>query len=234
MIGRLHPFFSYFGAKWRAAPHYPAPKHGLVVEPFAGSACYSLYHHQMKVILADIDPTIANLWRWLIAADANEIEAIPENVDCLDDLPTCTRQEARDLVGFWFVKGSVSPVTKKFAWARTGNWDSQFWGPEIKRRIINQLPYIRHWGVVCEDYRNLPDVEACWFVDPPYQRHGRHYVHGSIDYRELAFWCHRRRGQLIVCEQEGAEWMNFQKFRTIKSLKSRTSAEVFYARGGQS
>ncbi len=34
----LKPFFCYFGGKWRAAPHYPTPKHAEIVEPFAGAA----------------------------------------------------------------------------------------------------------------------------------------------------------------------------------------------------
>lgn len=41
----LRPFFTYFGAKWRAAPHYPPPTHPTVIEPFAGAAGYALRHH---------------------------------------------------------------------------------------------------------------------------------------------------------------------------------------------
>jgi hypothetical protein len=40
----LRPFFSYYGAKWGLGRHYSAPAHWTVVEPFAGSAGYSLFH----------------------------------------------------------------------------------------------------------------------------------------------------------------------------------------------
>jgi hypothetical protein len=40
----VRPFFSFFGSKWRVAPHYPAPERDLIIEPFAGSAGYSLRH----------------------------------------------------------------------------------------------------------------------------------------------------------------------------------------------
>ena len=35
---KLKPFFTYYGGKYRAAPKYPEPVHGSIVEPFAGSA----------------------------------------------------------------------------------------------------------------------------------------------------------------------------------------------------
>lgn len=40
----LHPFFPYYGSKWSLGPLYPAPRHDRIIEPFAGSACYSLHH----------------------------------------------------------------------------------------------------------------------------------------------------------------------------------------------
>lgn len=47
----LRPFFRYFGSKWLVGKHYPAPMHETIVEPFAGSACYSLHHFDRKVVL---------------------------------------------------------------------------------------------------------------------------------------------------------------------------------------
>ena len=38
----LKPFWRYYGGKYRAAPAYPPPRLGTIVEPFAGSAGYSL------------------------------------------------------------------------------------------------------------------------------------------------------------------------------------------------
>lgn len=38
----MRPFFPYYGSAWRKARRgfYPAPEHGLVVEPLAGAAGY--------------------------------------------------------------------------------------------------------------------------------------------------------------------------------------------------
>jgi hypothetical protein len=40
----LKPFFCFYGGKWRVAPHYPAPEHTMVVEPFAGASGAGLLH----------------------------------------------------------------------------------------------------------------------------------------------------------------------------------------------
>ena len=47
-------------------------------------------------------------------------------------------------------------------------------------RIAKLLPEIKHWQTQFSDYKNLPDIEATWFIDPPYQFGGEHYsVNGS-------------------------------------------------------
>jgi hypothetical protein len=38
----LEPMFTYLGGKWRLAPKYPPPIHDTIIEPFCGSAGYSL------------------------------------------------------------------------------------------------------------------------------------------------------------------------------------------------
>ena len=49
----LKPFFSYFGSKYQVTKHYPIPKHNILIEPFAGSACYALHYPHKKVKLYD-------------------------------------------------------------------------------------------------------------------------------------------------------------------------------------
>ena len=53
--------------------------------------------------------------------------------------------------------------------------------------------------------------EASWFVDPPYQNQGKHYHYGpeNVDFAMLGNWCRTRLGQVIVCENEGADWLPF-------------------------
>jgi hypothetical protein len=51
---------------------------------------------------------------------------------------------------------------------------------------------------------------ATWFIDPPYVDGGKSYRYSEIDYPKLAAWCLRLRGQVIVCERQGADWLPFR------------------------
>ena len=62
---RLRPFFTFYGGKHRTARLYPAPEHGAVIEPFAGSAGYATRHHDRAATLGEKDETIAALWLYL-------------------------------------------------------------------------------------------------------------------------------------------------------------------------
>ena len=81
-------------------------------------------------------------------------------------------------------------------------------------------------------YHEAPDVRATWFVDPPYVGAGTHYRCSSkaIDFDHLGAWCVDRRGQVLVCENEGATWLPFAPFREIKACggsgRTSRSAEV--------
>src|SRR5689334_4647899 len=64
---QLRPFFGYYGGKWRdAVRHYPQPEYETIVEPFAGSAGFSLRYFDRKVVLCELDPVLAAVWRYLI------------------------------------------------------------------------------------------------------------------------------------------------------------------------
>lgn len=49
--------FYYYGRKKQIAKYYPSPNYSVIVEPFAGSAAYSLYENNWKkdVILIEKD-----------------------------------------------------------------------------------------------------------------------------------------------------------------------------------
>jgi hypothetical protein len=231
----LRPFFTYFGGKWRSAPKYPRPIYDTIVEPFAGSAGYALRYPDRKVILVEKSEPIAGIWRYLIGVSEREILALPllESGQSVDGLDIC--QEARWLIGMWLNKGSAAPCKIPSAWMRGGTHPTSYWGKEIRAIIAAQLARIRHWSVTCGDYTVAPDVEATWFVDPPYEGMGRHYPCGSaaIDFAHLAGWCRNRRGQAIVCEQRGAAWMPFADFGAFKATPSskqtkRRSAEALW------
>ena len=95
--------FYYFGRKKQTAKNYPQPKLDIIVEPFAGSAAYSLHNDNWKkeVILVDNNPTVIGLWTYLLAATTKDIENLPdlkegENVDDFKYLSV----EEKNLIGF--------------------------------------------------------------------------------------------------------------------------------------
>lgn len=232
---KLRPFFSYFGGKWRIAPKYPAPRYDLIIEPFAGSAGYALRHFERNVLLVDAYAPVVETWRYLITADPNEIIALPDlkHGQSVDDLDV--PQGARYLIGWWLNAGNTTPCKTLGAWARQYAEGSQlFWGPRCRARIADQVPFIRHWRVEQGSFADIPDIEATWFVDPPYQVRGTSYPKSAreIDFDALGRWCQARRGQAMVCENEGAAWLPFAPFVAAKAThgKHRTgrSAEVLW------
>lgn len=83
---KLRPFWRYYGGKWRAAPRYPQPRYDTIIEPFAGSAGYSLRYPERRVILVEKYTVIAEMWRYLIAVTPAEVLRIP-CVEHIDELP---------------------------------------------------------------------------------------------------------------------------------------------------
>lgn len=232
----LRPFFLFYGAKWRIAPTYPPPRFDLLVEPFAGAAGYSLRHPTHQVHLIDADEIIVGMWSYLIKTSESEVLSLPDIPDGATvhdvDWPCI---EARWLAGMWLTRGAVYPNVSASAWARDERYRSWFWGPRVRQRIADQLHAIRHWTVELGDYRQIKDVEASWFIDPPYINKGRYYRKNEIDYSHLADWCRSRRGQVIVCEQAGADWLPFQFHRRAKANESlhggKVSNEVVWTNG---
>ncbi len=215
----LWPFFTYYGGKWRDAPNYPKPQHETIIEPFAGSAGYALRYPAMCVKLFDADPIICAVWTYLITADPQEVLGLPDVDERGVDALEWPCDGAKWLAGFWLNKGTASPCKRPSAWMRSGIRPNSMWGPVIRSRIAEQLPQIRHWSIERRSYERIPNQSATWFVDPPYQMAGKHYRHGSrqIDYRALADFCRTRHGQVIVCENEGADWLPFSSPRHIKT-----------------
>lgn len=235
MSAGLRPFWRYYGGKWRAAPKYPPPRYGTIIEPFAGAAGYSLRYPDRQVILVEKYHVIAEIWRYLITADPAEIRAIPE-VDSVDDLPEWVPQGARWLVGFSMNSASSTPrrtLSSGRRKLRAMHRQFEGWTPALRSRVAAQVVHIRHWKVLESDYTSSPAITATWFVDPPYEgRPGSHYVHSSkkLDYRSLGVWCRSLGGQVLVCEADGATWLPFTAFGLTHGLAKIHSREAIWTR----
>ncbi len=221
----IKPFFSYYGSKYRIAPKYTPPRYATIVEPFAGSAGYALTYCDRSVVLVDKDPVVAGLWQYLTRVSAAEVMRIPADANSMDDVPG--PQEAKWLVGFWLDLATARPHrTRSRGFAQERGWSAK-----LRERVASQVDRIRHWRVICGSYEDAPDIEATWFIDPPYRVRGWYYKMNSraIDFPRLGEWCRSRRGQVIVCENTGAGWLPFRPFRRIKGAR-RPSVEAVWTR----
>lgn len=231
---QLKPLFSYFGSKWRIGPRYPKPRHDTIIEPFAGSAGYSLRYADKQIILYDLDPVVAGLWDYLVRVSEEEILSLPTEITDLREMDLT--QEQKWLIGFWVNKGNCDPWHIPCSWMRSGLKPHSFWGEYIRKRIADQLKHIRHWKIYNKSYDEAPNMEATYFVDPPYEKNGKDYAYKFRAYDQLAKWCQERWGQIIVCEQAPAAWLPFQEFRKNHSTyknkgrgtKVRYSQEVIW------
>jgi len=217
-------FFSYFGSKHRLARRYPPPRHDTIVEPFAGSAGYARRHYNRKVVLVEKSAALAACWRYLIGASVSEVMRLPDLKEGMStaDLDVCLG--VRTLIGLNIQAALGRPAKHSSSWGSD-------WNAVQRARIAGGLARIRHWQIIEGDYTLAPDVEATWFVDPPYEVEGYQYdgqcQAKHLDFAALSSWCRSRRGQVIVCENEGAEWLPFKRFaRQVGGHK--TSREVIW------
>lgn len=220
MPQKLTRFLPVYGGKRSLATRYSPPKHPLIIEPFAGGAGYSLEHYDGHMVhLYDLDERVCEVWKFLIEATADEILGIPTDIENVEELSEFG-QGVKWLVGWWFAPAnSGGPRPKRYDWGKNRNdatedYANNVWSKACRDRIAQQVHQIDHWTIKHLSYVDIVEnPEATWFVDPPYQvMKGRHYRKGSqkIDYKHLGQWCHERSGQVIVCENQDANWLNFQ------------------------
>lgn len=215
----VNPVMKYFGGKFRLAKRLPAPKHDVVVEPFAGGAGYSLYYGVRKAILIEKNEKVAAVWDYLIRASPEEILALPllSIGQPIDELDIC--QEAKWLLGFNVALAASPqlrlPNRKTFVFDPLGG-DSVLWGAARRHKISQTSMYIKDWKIIHGTYRDAPDIKATWLIDPPYAgKAGAHYKYGpkTLDYTDLADFCRTRNGLTIVCEgAEHGNWLPFEQY----------------------
>ncbi len=210
--------FSYLGSKSKIAHFYPAPLHNKIIEPFAGSARYSLLHFENDVLLCDTSNYVIDVWNYLINASEKDILSLPDVPSKIHlDNYTQLIDAERYLIGFHLCRGKSIP-------RKTGHGQNS-WSRD-KERIAKSLFKIRHWKVENKSYIDIENQEATWFIDPPYklvqERKGNsdRYPQGGIDYENLANFAKSRQGQVIVCEGDNADWL---PFRLLKIVNTNTN-----------
>jgi site-specific DNA-adenine methylase len=215
--------FAYFGSKHGLARYYPPPALGTIIEPFAGAAGYSVYWARagQRVRLYDKDPAVVALWETLMGASCAEVLA-----DCEEQLSAgqATHPFLTMLRGSGPLRVIGEETAKVNDWMRV-EWEKQ------KRRIALALPRIQSdkWSIECRSYEEIENRNAVWFIDPPYKPYttnaGNEYREGAsgIDYSHLATWCRERIGQVIVCEQQPADWLPFRPFRRQNAQSTSTT-----------
>lgn len=233
----LKPFFSYYGGKWRIAPKYPSPRYRTIIEPFAGSAGYSLRYPDRDILLVERYDVLYGIWSYLIRASEEEILGLPDVPygEKISDIPGIC-QEARWLMGFCVSQAVSTPRQQMSKFLRVHDNGAGSWNWKRRQRIASQLHAIRHWRVIHGSYEDIEvGNSATWYVDPPYQVQGKHYKERDIDYPRLGAWCRALPGQVIVCEGQDADWLPFQHFLDSKKVenrhhKNKTSPEMIWTK----
>jgi site-specific DNA-adenine methylase len=220
--------FSYYGSKSKVVHLYPKPKFGKIIEPFAGSARYSLKYFDRDVLLVDKYEVIVDLWHYLQQASEKDILGLPRLTRGLDLSKLNLSNNERLLVGFMagIGHGVPSKTVSPFASAHFSENRKSKWAT-----LAEQLHKIRHWTIICGDYQDIPNEEATWFIDPPYQYGGEHeYVYGNkqIDFAALGEWCKTRDGQAVVCETTKADWLPFWPLRRLHGV-NKVSVEAIWS-----
>ncbi|HDY86883.1 MAG TPA: hypothetical protein ENH82_02070 [bacterium] len=222
--------FSYYGSKSKIIKYYSIPKYDTIIEPFAGSAQYSFKYWERQVILVEKFKLLYDVWNWLIN------EATP---DYIMSLPLYNQSDAiyhdniavRDLLRLECCNGNTL-CGRKVA-GKYNRWSER--NGRGRKRISENLHKIKHWKIIHGDYLDIPNIQATWFVDPPYNNHaGTGYVENckNINYEQLGSWCKSRLGQTIVCEELLADWLPFEFLGSpnhhIGSAKAFSNIEAFW------
>ncbi|HWY37096.1 MAG TPA: hypothetical protein VNY73_00960, partial [Bacteroidia bacterium] len=173
--------FNYYGSKSRLVDLYPSPKFQKIIEPFAGSARYSLKHFEKEVLLVDKYDVVIKIWKWLQQCSVKDVMGLPvlKKGDKLSDLNLSEGE--RLFMGMINGVSSTSPRNTASSFASEQN------GRKNKfKHIADQLFKIKHWKFIHGDYKDLPNENITWFIDPPYKFGGHAYVENEIDFVYLS------------------------------------------------
>jgi len=215
----------YYGSKSKIVHLYPKPKFDRIIEPFAGTARYSLLYWDHDITLVDKDKKVVGIWKWFQQCSREDILRFPvlkkgdrvskEMFDC---------EEAFNLGRFLCSRAGGN-----------GRWTVTEFGEQeyrrFKKRTLSHLHKIKNWNIVHGSYEDLENMEATWFIDPPYQYGGEGYTEGNknLDFQSLAEWCRTRKGQVIVCENTKADWLPFYPMKMINGVANTFTTEAIWS-----
>ena len=198
------------------------------------------------MILIEKNQRIAEIWRWLLTVSEDEFLSLP-GVDTFDHIEETGLPDgpAREFVRQWCSEASPTGKNKVTSMMKSG-FEPGWYNFTTKNQlfIMSLIEKIRHWKIIEGDYQSAPDVRATWYIDPPYQFGGESYPKNcktrDLDFGALATWAKSRRGDVIVCEGDGANWMDFDPFKSCTDhtshdggLGSKKRQElIWYARDG--
>ena len=238
MAPRANCLFSYYGSKSHLVQHYPKPKFDTIIEPFAGGGVYSLRYAERQVILNELNPEVYGLWKYLIETPVDDVlEAVPRSVKKgdkpTDIVPSDSPEGLRTLIRANVNMGTLGTAGKhEFV-----TWFAELHWHQVHQRLEKFLPKIRHWSVTNLDYAWSPIIpNATYFVDPPYNNSGGgRYRFKGLDYEALGNWCRSLPGQVLVCENEGADWLPFKPLaRTINRGGANKAMEMLWTNDSDS
>lgn len=214
--------FSYYGSKSKIVQYYPQPTHDKIIEPFAGSARYSLRYFEKDVLLVDKYKVIVDIWHYLQRASQKDILGLPRLVKGMDIRTLDLSDEEKNFLSILAVNGA-SHIGYKVS-----HWGQRDFDRNMKN-ISSNLYKIKHWKIIQGSYEDLENENATWFIDPPYQFGGDAYKESNknIDFTFLANWCKSRLGQVIVCENTKATWMNFLPIIQMKGIQFKTIESIW-------
>lgn len=214
---------SYYGSKSKIVKLYLPPTKDIIIEPFAGTARYSLMYWEKDVRLYDLNPKIITMWHYLQSATEKDLLSLPK-LNIGDDLRNFDLSEGeRCFLGFCVNEGSANPknvLTK---------WGNRRFSDKIKK-VSESLFKIRHWDVKLGSYESIENIDATWFIDPPYQFGGEYYPFSNknLDFNQLAEWCKERNGQTIVCENTKSNWLPFEPMKQIQGQRNTFTTEAVW------
>lgn len=219
--------FSYYGSKSKIVKCYPPPKFDKIIEPFAGSARYSLEHFDNDVRLYDINIDIINIWKYLQNASKKDILKLP-NTKQGDDLRLFNLSKEETMLIYIESTGGGAGNGMGYKITAKENTGFNMWN-KSKIRIADNLFKIKHWVINNSCYEDIENEICTWFIDPPYQHGGHKYTFSNktIDFIKLSQWCKERNGQSIVCENTKANWMPFKPMKDMQGIKFKTTEAIW-------